>query len=190
MGGGDKTLLDLGGKPMLAHIIDRLEPQVSRVILNANGDRERFSAFPLPVVPDTIDGYAGPLAGILAALQWTRSNCPEAVHVATIAGDTPFFPETLVARLQDATHGEPVIAMASSSARLHPVAGLWPVALAADLAAWLRSGETGKVLAWAESHNSVEVAFDLLPSGHDPFFNTNTPEDLATARTLLEEVSQ
>ncbi|ADZ71239.1 molybdenum cofactor guanylyltransferase MobA [Polymorphum gilvum] len=189
MGGGDKTLLDLGGRPMLAHVLDRLRPQVERIVINANGDPARFAAFGLPVVADPVEGFAGPLAGILAGMTHARRQCPQVRHVATVAGDTPFFPLDLVARLLAAAGGRQVIALASSAGRLHPVFGLWPVAFADDLHAWLTGGQGGSVRAWAARHETVEVEFAPVgAAGHDAFLNANTPEDLDAACALLAEV--
>ncbi|MBO0345053.1 molybdenum cofactor guanylyltransferase MobA [Roseibium sp. CAU 1637] len=192
MGGGDKTLLDMGGNSMLGLILERLKPQVTEVILNANGDPARFANFGLPVVADPIEGHQGPLAGILAGLMHARETAPSVSHVVSIAGDTPFFPRDLIARLS--THlpsAAPVIALACSRRRLHPVFGLWPVALADDLQAWLEAGKSGKVLAWVERHDSIEVDFDDdAETGLDPFFNANRPEDLDTARAVLSQVER
>ena len=188
MGGGDKTLMDLAGQPMLLAILERLEPQVPHIVLNANGDPERFSQYKLPVVADPVGEFAGPLAGILAGLEYARSRYPEATHVVSVAGDTPFFPRKLVKKLTKAVpENEPVIALAASSSKLHPVFGLWPVALRDDLHAWLTGGNSGKVLAFVDRHKNVEVAFDLDPeTGLDPFFNANRPDDLEQARNALK----
>jgi len=190
MGGGDKTLIEIGGKPMLAHIIDRLAPQAGRIILNANGDPSRFADFGFPVVADPVGDHAGPLAGILAGLTYARDHAPGVRHVVSVAGDTPFFPRTLVSRFLNAVPADrPVIALASSHDRLHPVFGLWPVALADDLHDWLSSGQSGKVLAFVDRHDSVEVAFEDDETGMDPFFNANRPEDLETARRAMDLIS-
>ncbi|MBD1546714.1 molybdenum cofactor guanylyltransferase MobA [Roseibium aggregatum] len=190
MGGGDKTLIDIGGKSMLAHIIDRLSPQTERIILNANGDPSRFADFGFPVVADPVGDYAGPLAGILAGLTYARDHAPQVRYVVSVAGDTPFFPKTLVSGLLSAVPAaRPVIALASSHDRLHPVFGLWPVALAEDLHNWLSSGQSGKVLAFVDRHESVEVAFEDDETGMDPFFNANRPEDLETARRAMDLIS-
>ncbi|WP_420410754.1 molybdenum cofactor guanylyltransferase MobA [Roseibium sp.] len=185
MGGGDKTLLDLNGKPMLEIILDRLSPQVPQIVLNANGDANRFSRFPYPVVSDSIAGFAGPLAGVLAGLDYARENLPDVSHVISVAGDTPFFPVDLVDRFLATTPADkPVIALASSADKLQPVFGLWPVALAEDLHDWLAKGQSGKVLAFVDRHDSIEVAFELdQATGLDPFFNANRPDDLETARS-------
>lgn len=187
MGGGDKTLLEIGGQPMLDLILARLEPQANGVVLNANGDPARFANYGLPVVADPIEGYKGPLAGILAGLLYARDVLPGVTHVVSVASDTPFFPRDLISRLTRhlPTHG-PVIALACSRDRLHPVFGLWPVELAENLEDWLRSGETGKVLAWVDQHDSIEVHFeDDVDTGLDPFFNANHPDDLDLARSAL-----
>jgi molybdopterin-guanine dinucleotide biosynthesis protein A len=187
-GRGDKGLLEIGGKTMLGHVIDRLAPQAGRLVINANGDPARFAAFGLPVSPDTIEGFVGPLAGILAGLRWSIANVPEATHVVSVSSDAPFLPSDLVARLQAALVEAPgAIALARSAGELHPVIGLWPVALADDLEAALKAG-TRKVLAWTDRHGTVPVDFSLMQiKGHsvDPFFNANTPDELAQARELL-----
>jgi molybdenum cofactor guanylyltransferase len=193
MGGGDKGLLDLDGQPMMAHVIARLAPQVSQMVINANGDPARFDTFKLPVTADAIEDYAGPLAGILAGLRWAQHHAPNATHVASVSADAPFIPHDLVARLSDALsaqdHGRsaPKIALASSNGELHPVIGLWPVALADDLEAALKAG-TRKVLAWTDRHGTAAVDFPFEGIGGrsvDPFFNANTPQELDEARELL-----
>ena len=191
--GGDKCLLDIAGKPMLAHVIARLKPQVGAIAINANGDAARFAAFGLPVVPDTIEGFAGPLAGVLAGLVWARTTRPDARWIATVSADAPFVPPDLVSRLRLAveTRGN-AIAIAQSGGELHPVIGLWPVALAEDLDAALRDG-LRKVLAWTDRHGTVAVPFDHFDAGGsqvDPFFNANTPEELVEARRLMAEIGQ
>lgn len=187
MGGGDKSLLDIGGKSMLDVILARLSTQVPEVVLNANGDPERFAQFGLPVVPDPVGEFAGPLAGVLAGLTFADKNLPGVSHVISVAGDTPFFPTDLAARFCAAVPADaPVIALASSSSKLHPVFGLWPVSLKEDLHTWLETGQSGKVLAFVDRHDSVEVSFDLdKTTGLDPFFNANKPDDLATVRNTL-----
>lgn len=191
MGGGDKGLLALGEKPMLAHVLERLGPQVGRIVLNANGDPARFAAFGLPVVADPIDGFVGPLAGVLAGLRWSAANAPDATHVASVSADAPFLPLDLVARLASAVRDRPTaIAVARSDGELHPVIGLWPVALADDLETALRDG-VRKVLAWTDRHGTVPVDFEMLSAGGraiDPFFNANTPEELAEAAGILAEL--
>ncbi len=190
MGGGDKCLLQLAGKPLLAHVIERLGPQTEALVLNANGDPARFAAFDHPVVADPVEGFAGPLAGVLAGFLWARENMPQARWVVTAATDTPFFPRDLVSRLMDATEDRyPAIALAASGGRLHPVFGLWPTALADDLNDALVSG-TRKVLHWTDRHTTVTAEFSDMNIGGsalDPFFNANRPDDLARAEALLSE---
>src|SRR5215468_7157342 len=162
MGGGDKGLLNLGSKPMLSHVIERLAPQVDRLIINANGEPQRFAAWSLPVVPDTIGGFVGPLAGVLAGMRWSLANAPTARWIATAAGDAPLLPADLVARCLAALRERPGgIALAQSGGELHPVIGLWPVALADDLEAQLTAG-VRKVLAWTDRHGTVPVPFPML----------------------------
>ena len=184
----DKGLLDIGDKPMLAHVIERIAPQVGRLAVNANGDASRFAPFGLPVVSDTIDGFVGPLAGVLAGMRWAAANVPGARWVASVSADAPFLPHDLVRRLEAAVaqRGN-AIAIAQSGDELHPVIGLWPIALADDLEAALRGG-LRKVLAWTDKHGTVPVAFELAAAGResvDPFFNANTPEEMEQARRLM-----
>ena len=190
MGGGDKGLLDIAGKPMLAHVIARFSPQVGRLVINANGDPERFARFGLPVVPDTVEGFVGPLAGVLAGMRWSLAQAPEARFIATTSTDAPLLPVDLVARLMAAVAGRPGgIALAASGGELHPVIGLWPVALAEDLEQALSAG-VRKVLHWTDRHGTVPVEFPFAEvRGRliDPFFNANTPEELDEARALLED---
>jgi molybdopterin-guanine dinucleotide biosynthesis protein A len=190
-GRGDKGLLEIGGKPMLAHVIARLSPQVSAMVINANGDPARFSDFGLPFVADTIQGHLGPLAGVLAGMRWTLVHRPDAQFIVTVSTDAPFVPEDLVVRLASAQAGPgggtKKIALARSDGHLHPVIGLWPASLADDLEAALQHG-VRKVLAWTDRHGTVGVDFAALQIGGetvDPFFNANTPEELAEVRRLL-----
>jgi molybdenum cofactor guanylyltransferase len=188
MGGGDKALRPIGGQAMLARVIDRLAPQVGQIVLNANGDPDRFAAFGLPVVADTVEGYAGPLAGVLAGMQWANAQAADVTHIASAASDTPFFPADLVKRLVEAAQDDDTIVLATSDGNRHPVFGLWPIGLADDLAAWMHTTETYKVLAWVGRHRLATVDFPLETiAGHvvDPFFNANTPEDLAMAERYL-----
>ena len=193
MGGGEKSLKDLAGQPMLARVIARLKPQVGAIVINANGEPARFSQFDLPVAADPVQGFAGPLAGILCGMRWAEAHHPDARWVVTVATDTPFFPEDLVARLVGAAgHHEAMIALAKSGDRVHPVFGLWPVALADDLEAAMREEDLRKVLVWVRRHANVEVIFSgRVVDGIelDPFFNINTPEDMETAEALAGELS-
>jgi molybdopterin-guanine dinucleotide biosynthesis protein A len=183
MGGGDKNLRLLGGKPMLAHIIERAKPQVDALILNANGDPQRFAPFGLPVIGDSITGFAGPLAGVLAGLDWAAENLPEAELVASFATDAPFFPRDLVRRLAVALEeGGFELACAQSNGQAHPVFGLWPVSMRDALREALAGGMR-KVDRWTARYKLVEVEFLAEPV--DPFFNANRPEDLAEAERLV-----
>jgi molybdopterin-guanine dinucleotide biosynthesis protein A len=188
MGGGDKGLLEIAGKPMLEHVIDRLRPQVGRMLINANGDPGRFARFGLPVAADTVAGFAGPLAGVLAGLRWAAAHAPGTRAIATVSSDAPLLPLDLVARLAAAVEGRGnAIALAASGGELHPVIGLWPVALADDLEAQLAAG-LRKVLHWTDRHGTVAVEFAFVDIGGrkvDPFFNANTPEELDEIRGLL-----
>lgn len=175
MGGGDKALRVLGGATILARVIARARPQVTALVLNANGDPARFAEFHLPVVGDSIPDFAGPLAGVLAGLDWAAAIAGT-THLASFATDTPFLPVDLVARLIAAvSDGKHDLACAASNGRTHPVFGLWPLALREDLHAALRSG-LRKVDQWTARHRLAVVEFPAQP--YDPFFNTNTPEDL------------
>ncbi len=182
MGGGDKGLIRLGGRLVLDHVLDRLRPQVSRIVLNANGDPKRFAAYGLPVVADTVEGFAGPLAGVLAGLDWARANT-SAEWVATAATDTPFFPTDFVQRMLAAIADDGAdMACAASGGRHHPVFGLWPVALADGLRHALVDEEVRKVDAWTARYKLAAVEFASDP--HDPFFNVNRPDDVDEAERI------
>jgi molybdopterin-guanine dinucleotide biosynthesis protein A len=184
MGGGDKCLLPLAGRPLLAHVIARLTPQVGPLALNANGDPARFAAFGLPVVPDPVGGNLGPLAGILAALTWHRGQGFAGDWVATVAADTPLIPHDLVARLAAARDGNHVI-LAASRGRVHYPIGLWSTTLAGDLAAWLRSDKSRAVRGWVERHRWRQVDLAGAKGGLDPFVNVNGPADLAALEVAV-----
>lgn len=184
MGGGDKSLRNLGGRPILAHVIERTWPQVHRLILNANGDPARFDAFGLPVVADPVEGFAGPLVGVLAGLDWAAENVPDAAWVASFATDAPFLPRDLVARMQAAVTADGAdLATVSSDGRSHPVFGLWPVCLRDALREAIVEEGVRKVDAWTARFALSTVAFD--GETVDPFFNTNRPDDLNEAAKLL-----
>jgi molybdopterin-guanine dinucleotide biosynthesis protein A len=183
MGGGDKPLRLLGGRTLLDRAIDRIRPQVSAMVLNANGDPARFAAWNLPVVPDPIEGYAGPLAGILAGLRWAAGQ--GATDVLSVPTDTPFLPGDLLARLQSARALAAVpLACAASGGWTHPVIGLWPVALADALEADLRAGMR-KIDRWTAQHGVAHADFAMTP--FDPFFNVNTPDELVLAESIMGE---
>ncbi|MEM9320091.1 MAG: molybdenum cofactor guanylyltransferase MobA [Pseudomonadota bacterium] len=171
MGGGDKGRLMLGAHSLIEHVINRLRPQVSRMALNANGDPTRFGDLGLPVLADSIADHPGPLAGVLAGLDWAASQ--GAASIVTVAADTPFFPRDLVARLEAAGP----LALAADGNGRHPTFGHWPVALREDLRDALTSGQR-KIVVWTDSHHAGEAMFP----GEDAFFNINTPDDLAAAK--------
>ena len=180
MGGGDKGLLTLGDRPILQHVIDRLKEQTRAIALNANGDPARFAAYNLSVIPDSVGDFAGPLAGVLAGLDWAAEQ--NATHIVTAAADTPFFPADLVSSLTLAAEiqGKP-IALARTENGRHPTFGFWPVALRDDLRAALESG-IRKVVQWTDAHGTAMA--DFHDTRFDPFFNVNTPEDLKRAEQL------
>ena len=183
MGGGDKSLRLLAGRPILAHIVARARPQVSALAINANGDPARFAEFGLPVVADSIAGFAGPLAGVLAGLDWAAATLPQCTHLASFAGDAPFFPLDLVERLEASLgEGRHELACAASGGRAHPVFGLWPLALREDLRHALEVEAIRKVDIWTARHRLRVVEFAATPL--DPFFNANRPEDLVEAGRL------
>ena len=184
MGGGDKCLRPLGGQPLLARVIARAAPQVRALLLNANGDPHRFAGFGLPVASDLIQGFAGPLAGVLTGMVWARANLPDCPWIATIATDTPFFPLDLVPRLLAAAQDQGAdLACATSGGRAHPVFGLWPVRLANELRVALVEEEIRKVDVWTARYGLALADFRIDPV--DPFFNTNRPEDLSEAERLM-----
>lgn len=183
MGGGDKPLRALAGRPMLDHVLDRLRPQVVTLALNANGDAARFAAWGLPVLPDGVPDHPGPLAGILAGLDWAAEHRPELPDMVSVPGDSPFIPADLVARLLAARQAAGVpMACAGSGGWTHPPVGLWPVALRHELRAALLGGER-KIDRWTARFGCATAEWPDRPI--DPFFNANTPEELAEAQFLL-----
>jgi len=184
MGGGDKALRLLGGIPLLERVIERLRPQVDALVLNANGDPTRFANFALPVAADTVPGFVGPLAGVLAGLDWAVSHRPDCPYVVSAATDAPFLPIDLVARLAEALDEAGAdLACAASGGRSHPVFGLWPVRLRDDLRRAVVDQGIHKVDLWTARHQLTTVSFPMQPV--DPFFNANRPEDLEAAAALL-----
>jgi molybdopterin-guanine dinucleotide biosynthesis protein A len=184
MGGGDKCLRCLGSTTILARVIARAAPQVAMLALNANGDPARFADYRLPVVADSIPDFAGPLAGVLAGLDWAAAASGDMTHVASFATDAPFLPTDLVARLRAALEGEGAdLACAASCGRAHPVFALWPVALRDELRRAMRDDGIRKVDIWTARYRLALVDYAAAPI--DPFFNTNRPEDLAVAERLL-----
>ena len=191
MGGGDKSLLSLGASSrVLDQVIARLGAQVDQMVLNANGDPARFDEFGLPVVADSLDGFLGPLAGVLAGLDYAAEHGFD--HIVSVAADTPFFPTNLVSALETASkHMDVPIALAATKIEggetvRHPTFGLWPVALRDDLRSALQDG-LRKVVLWTDQHGAETHVFE---SGEiDPFFNINTPEDLELANKMMETLS-
>jgi molybdopterin-guanine dinucleotide biosynthesis protein A len=189
MGGGDKPLRRLGNRTLLDHVIERVRPQVAAMVLNANGDPSRFAGFGLPVVPDSVPDFAGPLAGILAGLDWAATNRPDCELVVSVPTDAPFLPRDLVARLvAGMTEADAELACAASGDRPHPVVGLWPVRLRGALRQAVVDGQIRKVDAWTGRHRLATVPFAEEIAGVDPFFNANRPEDLDRAAGLLTRV--
>lgn len=182
MGGGDKSLRLLNGRPILDHVIARLRPQVDQIVLNVNGDPSRFCHYGLPTVSDSVEGYAGPLAGILAGLDWAADQGHSSI--VSVAADTPFFPPDLVARL-DECQAQSGLCLAATKSGDHvyrqPTFGLWSVALRDDLRAALGEG-VHKVVKWTDRHGAGTAEWSDGP--FDPFFNINTPDDLRVAQEL------
>ena len=183
MGGGDKTMRAIAGRPILDHVIERLAPQCASLILNANGDPARFDAWGLPIVPDDVPDFAGPLAGVLAALDWTALHHPAIEWVVSVAGDCPFLPRDLVARMQtERTAMQAELAVAASGDQSHPVVGLWKVSLREALRHALVVEECRKIDRWTARYRLVTTQWPVTPV--DPFFNANTPDDVAEAEAL------
>ncbi|MBK3775815.1 molybdenum cofactor guanylyltransferase MobA [Azospirillum brasilense] len=184
MGGGDKSLRTLGGRSILERIVATVRPQVGPLVLNANGDPARFAAFGLPVAADVVEGFAGPLAGVLTGMEWARANAPQCRWLASFATDAPFIPGDLVARLVAAVEREGAdLACARSDGQEHPVFGLWRVDLADDLRRAMVEEDMRKVDAWTARYRLAVADFATDPV--DPFFNTNRPDDLAEAERLM-----
>jgi molybdopterin-guanine dinucleotide biosynthesis protein A len=183
MGGGDKALIEIGGTTILDRVIARLTPAVAGLILNANGDPARFARHGLPIVADSVPDFAGPLAGILAGLDWAAKHAPEVAWIASVPGDCPFLPRDVVPRLHAAraAAGTP-LACARSGDWRHPVVGLWPLALRDDLRRALLDEGLRKIEVWTARHGIAIAEWPATPV--DPFFNVNTPEDAAAAERL------
>ena len=183
MGGGDKPMRSIGGKTILERVIARLAPQCDGLVLNANGDPTRFAAFGLPVIADDVADFPGPLAGILAALDWMAANRPEVKHVLSAAADCPFLPRDLVARLEAARAAEDAeLAVAASDGQTHPVVGLWSVHLRDELRHALVRENIRKIDRWTARYPLATVTWPVTPL--DPFFNANTVDDIAEAERL------
>lgn len=183
MGGGDKAMLRIGGVTILDRVLERLRPQTSAIILNANGDPARFAATGLPVVADSVPGFAGPLAGVLAGLDWAAAHAPGVTYVGSVPADCPFLPRDLFARLHSAREqAAKPMACAQSGDWRHPVVGLWPVALRDDLRHALVDEDLRKIEIWTARHGVALADWPDRPV--DPFFNVNTPEDAARAEEI------
>ena len=183
MGGGDKARLRIGGRTILERVLARLKPQCAALILNANGDPARFADTGLAVIPDSVPDFAGPLAGILAGLDWAAREAPDVADIVSVPGDCPFLPEDLVARLSAARTREAApLACARSGEWRHPVVGLWPVALRGDLRHALVAEGLRKIEAWTARHGVAVADWPAVPV--DPFFNINTPDDAAEAERI------
>jgi molybdopterin-guanine dinucleotide biosynthesis protein A len=186
MGGGDKARIRIGGATILERVLARLAPQCSAVIINANGDPARFADTGLPVVPDSVPDFVGPLAGILAALDWAAAHAPAIAEVVSAPGDCPFLPRDLVARLVAARRAAGLpLACARSGEWRHPVLGLWPVALRDDLRRALVEQGQRKIEVWTARHGVAIADWPATPV--DPFFNVNTPEDAAAAERIAAQ---
>ena len=184
MGGGDKCLLPLAGKTLLQRTVERAQPQVGQLLLNANGSSLRFARTRLPVIPDIYPGNLGPLAGIHAGLSWMQTTNPDAEWLASFASDTPFFPADLVTRLFDAATGQNAqLAVAKSRDRTHPIFALWHASLLGKIDQQLQSGDIPRLQDWIKQQKLVEVEFEV--ENYDPFFNINVPQDLYAAEPLV-----
>lgn len=188
MGGGDKLRIRVGGATILERVLTRMKPQCGRIIINANGDPARFADTGLAVVADSVPGFAGPLAGILAGLDWTAANAPDIDWMASVPGDCPFLPRDLVVRLHEARlAAETPLACARSGQWRHPVVGLWPVALREDLRHALVDEGLHKIELWTERLGVALADWADIPI--DPFFNVNTPDDAARAEDIGKKFS-
>ena len=184
LGGGDKGLRMVGDRTVLQRLIDRLKPQVARLILNANDDPRRFDGLGLPVVADSVPDHPGPLAGVLAALEWVASSAPLIEWVVTVPGDAPFLPRDLVPRLHASLRSSGgTLACAASQGRTHPVVALWPISIRHELRDAVANQGIRKVDAFTGRYPGSTVAWSTEPV--DPFFNVNTPEDLTEADRLV-----
>jgi molybdenum cofactor guanylyltransferase len=189
MGGGDKARIRIGARTILERVLARLTPQCSRIILNANGDPGRFADTGLAVVADSVPDFAGPLAGILAGMDWAAAHAPDIPDIVSVPGDCPFIPRDLVARLFAARARDGVpLACAQSGDWRHPVVAIWPVALREDLRHALIGEDLRKIEVWTARHGVAIAAWPSVP--FDPFFNVNTPADAAQAERIAAEQAQ
>ena len=186
MGGGDKPLKTIGGVTILDRVLARLRPQCTSLVLNANGDPARFASTGLPVIADDVPDFAGPLAGILAGLDWAAAHAPDVATIVSVPGDCPFLPRDLVVRLHQARQAEGLpLACARSGEWRHPVVALWPVALRADLRAAVTTEGLRKIEVWTARYGVALADWPTAPV--DPFFNVNTPEDAAAADRIATQ---
>jgi molybdopterin-guanine dinucleotide biosynthesis protein A len=184
MGGGDKALIDVDGQTLLGRVIERVHPQVVSLVLSVNGNPQRFTRFGLPILPDVIEGNAGPLAGILSALEWVRRSLPDIRWMASVAVDTPLVPEDFVARLlSSVSQEEAEIGCAVSGAKRHPVLGLWPVGLAGELRTAMVVDGIRKVDQWTARYKVADVCWPI--EAGDPFLNVNAPDDIERLHRAL-----
>ena len=182
MGGGDKPLIAVQGRPILDWIIARVQPQVTAIAISANGDSSRFAGYSFDIVPDH-SPELGPMAGILAGMVWAERLQPKATHLLTVSGDTPFLPSDLVERLAAALPDQAIsMATAKSGGRLHPALSLWPIAARSKIQTLLDEGRGKRVMEWTDQLNAVPVEWPVEP--YDPFFNVNTPDDLSEAEKM------
>ena len=183
MGGGDKCLLPLAGKTLLQRSVERAQPQVSQLLLNANGNSLRFARSRLPVVPDIFPNNPGPLAGIHAGLKWVKANTPNTQWLVSFASDTPFFPTTLVEKLlESASENFNPLIIATSRLQTHPVFALWHISLLPKIETQLQTGDVPRLQDWVNSQTAAQV--DFAGDGYDPFLNINTPQDLYSAEPV------
>jgi molybdenum cofactor guanylyltransferase len=189
MGGGDKARIRIGGATILERVIERLAPQCDPIIINANGDPARFADTGLSVVADSVPGFAGPLAGILAGLDWAAANAPGIAWLVSVPGDCPFLPKDLVSRLHETRIASgAALACARSGEQTHPVVGLWAVTLRKDLRHALVDEDMRKIDVWTARHGIAAADWPATPI--DPFFNVNAPEDAARAEALTRQYPQ
>lgn len=183
MGGGDKPLREVGGRTLLSHVLTRLEGQVKSIVLNANSAPDLFKEYGLPVTADSIDGFAGPLAGVLAGMDWYASHHPEIRYMVSVPGDGPFIPLDLVEQLyKPILNKDAIMSVAVSGGRQQPVVGIWDISLKEDLRNAIVEEEIFKVDRWTARYEMAEVEFETAP--FDPFFNANRVDDLAEAEDI------
>jgi molybdenum cofactor guanylyltransferase len=186
MGGGDKARVRIGGATILQRVLDRLKPQSSAIVINANGDPARFADTGLAVVADSVPDFAGPLAGVLAGLDWAAANAPGCDWLVSVPGDCPFLPDDLIGRLHEARIAAGAsLACARSGEQVHPVVGLWPLSLRDDLRRALVEEGLRKIDLWTSRHGAAVADWPASPV--DPFFNVNTPDDAARAEETARQ---